>query len=81
MFAPEEINRQEMFTLLTTLKVINKLPGAIPAGRSQTSATPGTRPWAKEAMKLLVETGTIGSGKLCLRTPAGHQMAQVLYSC
>jgi hypothetical protein len=86
MFAPEkEINRQEMFTLLyNALKVINKLPRG-DSGRtlSDFSDAGDIAPWAKEAMKLLVETGTIGGsgGKLLPKdTTTRAQMAQVLYS-
>jgi len=85
LFAPEkEITRQEMFTLLhNALKVIGQLPRG-DSGKTLSSFTDADdiAPWAKDAMKLLVETGTIGGsgGKL---TPADTttraQMARVLH--
>ncbi len=86
MFGPErEITRQEMFTLLyNALKAINSLPGGN-SGKSLSDFTDAAEiaPWAKEAMKLLVETDTItGSGGRL--NPAGTttraQIAQVLYN-
>jgi len=86
MFAPErEITRQEMFTLLYNgLKVIGKLPrGNSGKTLSDFSDSGDIAPWAKDAMKLLVETGTVGGsgGKLTpTDTTTRAQMAQVLYS-
>ncbi|NSW89292.1 MAG: InlB B-repeat-containing protein, partial [Firmicutes bacterium] len=86
VFAPEkEITRQEMFTLLyNALKVIGRLPEGDSGKRlSDFSDTGEIAPWAKEAMKLLVETGTIvGSGGKLLPqdTTTRAQMAQVLYN-
>jgi hypothetical protein len=86
MFAPtKEITRQEMFTLLyNALKVIGRLPDRT-AGKplSDFSDTGEIASWAKEAMSLLVETGTVSGsdGKL---NPGGTttraEMAQVLYN-
>ncbi|MEW5922132.1 MAG: bacterial Ig-like domain-containing protein [Bacillota bacterium] len=86
MFAPEkEITRQEMFTLLYNgLKATGRLPrGSSGRTLSDFSDAGDIAPWAKEAMKLLVETGTIsGSGNRLLPkdTTTRAQMAQVLYS-
>ncbi|MCR4437304.1 MAG: S-layer homology domain-containing protein, partial [Eubacteriales bacterium] len=86
MFAPEkEITRQEMFTLLyNALKAINRLPrGSSGKSLSDFSDADDIAPWAKDAVKLLVETGTIGGsgGKLLPQDTATRaQMAQVLYS-
>jgi len=69
MFAPEkEISRQEMFTpLYNALKVIGKLPEGT-AGKSLTDFSDAGQvaSWAKDAMTLFVQTGTVGgnSGKL-----------------
>ena len=86
MFAPgKEIARQEMFTLLyNALKVIGRLPQRN-SGKSLSAFSDAGEiaSWAKNAMTLLVETGTIdgNAGKL---TPAGTttraEMAQVLYN-
>ncbi|ABZ82764.1 multidomain protein with s-layer homology region, ig motif, i-set domain, pkd domain [Heliomicrobium modesticaldum Ice1] len=86
VFAPEkEITRQEMFTLLyNALKVIGHLPrGDSGKTLSDFSDADDVALWAKEAMKLLMETGTIGGsgGKLLPQdTTTRAQMAQVLYS-
>lgn len=94
-----QITRQEMFTLLySALKVIGQLPGihgrAVSEADDQLQGDSGKTldqftdagdiaPWAVEAMKLLVETGTVSgsNGKL---NPTGTttraQMAQVLYN-
>jgi|GEM_PF-1598477 len=85
-FAPDrQITRQEMFTLLyNALKSIGKLP----QGRSgKTLSSFGDAgqiaPWARDAMTLLVESGTIG-GNAGQLTPAGTttraEMGQVLYN-
>jgi len=86
MFAPEkEITRQEMFTLLyNALKVIGQLPESN-SGKtlSDFSDAEDIALWAKDAMKLLVETGTIsGSGDILSpkNTTTRAQMAQVLYN-
>jgi hypothetical protein len=85
-YAPgKEITRQEMFTLLyNTLKVIGQLPQGN-SGKTLDQFTDAGQidSWAKDAMTLLVKTGTVGGsgGKL---TPAGTttraEMAQVLYN-
>ncbi|MEW5922130.1 MAG: S-layer homology domain-containing protein [Bacillota bacterium] len=86
LFAPEkEITRQEMFTLLyNALKTIGRLPpGNSGKSLSSFSDAGDIAPWAKDAMKLLVETGTISGsgGKLTpTDTTTRAQMAQVLYS-
>jgi hypothetical protein len=85
-FAPEQaITRQEMFTLLyNALKVLNQLPSKAPVKTlADFSDAADIASWAKDAMTLLVETGTVtgSDGKL---SPAGAttraEMAQVLYS-
>ncbi|MGE5613135.1 MAG: S-layer homology domain-containing protein, partial [Bacillota bacterium] len=86
LFAPgKEITRQEMFTMLyNALKVIGKLPaGNSGKSISEFSDAGDIAPWAWEAMKLLVETGTIsGSGnRLSPKdTTTRAQIAQVLYN-
>lgn len=86
MFAPgKQITRQEMFTLLyNALKVIEELPeGSSGKSLSYFSDAGEIAPWANNAMKLLVETGTIGGsgGKLTpTDTTNRAQMAQVLYN-
>lgn len=86
MYAPgKEITRQEMFTLLyNALKVIGHLPdGDSGKTLSDFSDSGSVADWAKDAMTLLVKTGTVGgsSGKL---NPTGTttraEMAQVLYN-
>ncbi|WP_136607679.1 S-layer homology domain-containing protein [Paenibacillus dokdonensis] len=86
MFAPKkEITRQEMFTLLyNALKVIGKLPQSH-SGRTLSDFTDANLidSWAKEAMTLLIETGSIGgnAGKLTpTSTTTRAEMAQVLYN-
>ncbi len=86
MFAPEkEITRQEMFTLLyNALKVIGKLPSVNSGKLVESFSDAGDiAPWAKDAIKLFVENGTI-SGNGNKLSPKGFttraQMAQVLYS-
>jgi hypothetical protein len=74
-----------MFTLLhNALKAISRLPrGNSGKSLSSFSDAGDIAPWAKDAMKLLVETGTIGGsgGKLSPQdTTTRAQMAQVLYS-
>ncbi|MCG9967463.1 cadherin-like beta sandwich domain-containing protein [Pelotomaculum terephthalicicum JT] len=86
MFAPEkEITRQEMFTLLyNALKAIGRLPqGSSGSTLSSFSDVGDIAPWAKDAMKLLVDAGTIGGSGNRLSpkdTTTRAQMAQVLYS-
>ena len=92
LFAPgKEITRQEMFTLLyNALKAIGKLPQgkALPDGNTgKTLSNFGDAGdiayWAKDAMKLLVETGIIGgsSGKLTpVNTTTRAEMVQLLYN-
>jgi hypothetical protein len=86
MYVPgNQITRQEMFTLLcNALKVIGQLPTG-DSGKSLSDFTDAGQieSWAKDAMTLLVKTGTVGGsgGKL---TPTGMttraEMAQVLYN-
>ena len=85
-FAPDkEITRQEMFTLLyNALKVIGEMPASASSKTlADFSDAPDIASWAKDAMALLVEAGTIAGsgGKL---NPAGTatraEMAQVLYN-
>ena len=86
MFAPaKEITRQEMFTLLyNALKVI----GQLPEGNTSKTLTDFTDAgqidsWSKDAMTLLVETGTIsGSGRKLSpkNTTTRAEMSQVLYN-
>ncbi|HHV98444.1 MAG TPA: hypothetical protein GXX36_02525 [Clostridiaceae bacterium] len=86
MFAPDkEITRQEMFTLLyNALKIIGRLPeGTAGKPLSAFADAESIAPWAKEAMTLLVETGTIGGngGKLSpTGTTTRAEMAQVIYN-
>jgi hypothetical protein len=86
MFAPDkEITRQEMFTLLyNALKAIGRLPeGADGKPLSAFADAGNIASWAKEAMTLLVKTGTIGgdAGKLNpTNTTTRAEMAQVLYN-
>jgi Listeria/Bacterioides repeat len=86
MFAPDkEITRQEMFTLLyNVLKGIGELPeGKSGKQLSDFSDTGQIASWAKEAMTLLMETGTIGgnAGKLTpTKTTTRAEMAQVMYN-
>jgi hypothetical protein len=86
MFAPDrDITRQEMFTLLyNALRVIGQLPEG-DSGRSLSDFgdIDDIASWAKEAMKLLVETGTIsgiGNRLSPKDTTTRAQMAQVLYN-
>jgi Predicted beta-xylosidase len=85
-FAPDrEITRQEMFTLLyNALKAIGQLPqGNSGQPLSSFSDAGQVDSWAKEAMTLLTETGTIGgnNGKLSpTSTTTRAEMAQVLYN-
>lgn len=86
MFAPDKkITRQEMFTLLyNALKVIGRLPeGSGGKPLLSFTDTDDIASWAKEAMTLLVETGTISGsgGKLFPTSTATRaEMAQVLYN-
>ena len=86
MFAPDRgITRQEMFTLLYSAL---KTTGNLPQGKSgktlaDFSDAAEIASWAKEAMTLLVETGTVSgsSGKLSPTSATTRaEMAQVLYS-
>lgn len=85
LFAPEkEITRQEMCTLLcNALKAIGQLPqGNSGKMLSSFSDAGNMAVWAKDAMKLLVENGTIcgSNGKLFpTGTTTRAEMAQVLY--
>lgn len=74
MYAPDkEITRQEAFTLLyNALKIINRLPkGKSGKTLADFSDADKISPWAREAMMLLTETGTIkgSGGKLSPRDP------------
>ena len=86
MYAPnKEISRQEMFTLsYNVLKSIHRLPqGDSRMKLSDFSDAGQLASWAKDAMSLLVETGTIGgnAGKLNpTDTTSRAEMAQMLYS-
>ncbi len=85
-YAPDkEITRQDMFTLLyNTLKVIDQLPQG-DSGKTLSYFTDAGQvdSWAKEAMTLLVRTGTVG-GNNGMLTPLSMttraEMAQVLYN-
>ncbi|HYE82487.1 MAG TPA: S-layer homology domain-containing protein, partial [Clostridia bacterium] len=86
MFAPEkEITRQEMFTLLyNALKAVSKLPQGN-AGKSLSSFSDAGEiaSWAKDAMTLMAQTGTVSGsgGKLSpANTTTRAEMAQVLYN-
>jgi hypothetical protein len=86
MFAPDKsITRQEMFALLyNALKAIGEMPAST-SGKtlSDFSDVSDIASWAKDAMTLLVESGTVSGsgGKL---NPTGTttraEMAQVLYN-
>lgn len=86
MFAPDkEITRQEMFTLLyNALKEIGQLPESA-AVKPLSDFSDGDRiaSWAKDAMHLFVQTGTI-SGSNGSLSPASTtkraEMAQVIYN-
>ena len=86
MFAPgKEITRQEMSTLLyNALKVIGRLPqGDSGKGLSDFTDAGQISSWSKEAMTVLVETGTIGgsNGKLHpMSMTTRAEIAQVLYN-
>jgi len=86
MYAPgNEITRQEMFTLLyNVLKGIDQLPQG-DSGKSLSSFSDAGQIalWAKDAMTLLVETGTIdgNNGKLFpTSTTTRAEIAQVVYN-
>ena len=85
-FAPDkEITRQEMFTLLyNALTVIGELPEGN-AGKKLSDFSDASQIafWAKNAMTLLVETGTVSgsNGKLApTDSTTRSEMAQVLYN-
>ncbi len=86
MYAPDkEITRQEMFTLLyNVLQVMGQLPQG-ESGKTLSDFTDqeNIAEWAKDAMMLLVENGTVGgsNGALApLSTTTRAEMAQVLYN-
>lgn len=86
MFAPQkEITRQEMFTLLyNALKIIGRLPQGN-SGKTLSDFTDAGQidSWAKDAITLLVETGTVGGSNgalMPLSTTTRADMAQVLYN-
>lgn len=85
-YAPDrEITRQGMFTLLyNARKVIGQLPQG-DSGKTLSDFTDAGQigPWAKDAMTLLVETGTVAgnNGALApLSMATRAEMAQVLYN-
>lgn len=84
-FAPDKaVTRQEMFTMLgNALKSMNQQPeGSTGKTLSDFSDAQAIAPWAKEAMTMLVETGTVNgsNGKLSpASTTTRAEMAQVLY--
>ena len=86
MFAPKQnITRQEMFTLLyNALNVMSQLPEG-DSGKVLSDFTDAGQinSWAKEAMALLVESGTVG-GTGSKMNPASAatraEMAQILYN-
>lgn len=85
MYAPDKpITRQEMFTLLyNALNVIGQLPQG-GSGKTLADFTDmaNIASWAKEAMELLVKTGTIAGSESKLiptATASRAEMAQVLY--
>ena len=86
LFAPEkEITRQEMFVLLyNTLNTIGRLPkGNSGKTLSDFHDSSLINPWAKEAMTLLVETGTVNGSDERLfptDTTTRAEMAQTLYN-
>ena len=86
MFAPDRgITRQEMFALLySALRATGNLPQG-KSGKTTADFSDATEiaSWAKDAMTLLVETGTVSgsSGKLSPTSATTRaEMAQVLYS-
>jgi len=85
-YAPERaITRQEMFTLLyNALKAIDELPeGAAGKPLSAFGDSASIAPWARAAMSLFAETGTVrGSDGMLLpaETSTRAQMAQVLFN-
>ena len=86
LFAPDkQITRQEMFTMLYNgLEIIERLPRGN-SGKTLSDFTDSEliSPWAHSAMKLLVETGTIGGSDRKLNpadTTTRAEMAQVLYN-
>lgn len=86
LFTPKkEITRQEMFTLLyNVFRVIDRLPQG-DSGKTLSDFTDEGQidSWAKDAMTLMVETGTI-SGNAGMLNPKSKttraEMAQVLYN-
>lgn len=86
LFAPDkEITRQEVFTMLyNALRVIDRLPrGNSSKTLADFTDAQGISLWAKEAITLFVETGTIvgSDGKLNPGDTATRaEMAQVLFN-
>ncbi|MDP4094008.1 MAG: DUF5018 domain-containing protein [Bacillota bacterium] len=86
LYAPDkEITRQEMFTMLyNALKVIGQIPeGNSGEQLSDFSDAGKIASWAKDAMKLMVESSIIAGsdGKLSPQgTATRAEMAQVLYN-
>lgn len=86
MFVPgKEITRQEMFTMLyNALKAIGRLPhGDTVKVLSDFSDAGQIDSWARDAMALLVKTGTVSgsAGRLApLNTATRAEMAQILYN-
>jgi hypothetical protein len=85
MYAPErEITRQEMFTLLyNALKLIGELPENTDVRKlNEFGDSSRIAGWAKDAMALFVESGTIGGSGAMLfpaNTSNRAEMVQVLY--
>ncbi|HHX59683.1 MAG TPA: hypothetical protein GX707_02935 [Epulopiscium sp.] len=89
MFGPDkQITRQEMFTLVyNTLEIINQLPEKKEEGprKSLSHFTDyhEINSWAKDAMTLMIESGTIqgSGGKLSPKDKTTRaEMAQILYN-
>ncbi|WP_217593553.1 CBM35 domain-containing protein [Cohnella sp. GbtcB17] len=86
LFAPDRaITRQEMFTLLyNALNTTGKLPQSSSGKTLSSFGDVGQiAPWAKDAMTVLVEAGTIGGhgGQLApTSTTTRAEMGQVLYN-
>lgn|GEM_PF-2029406 len=85
-YAPERlITRQEMFTMLyNTLQIIGELP-EIKSGSSLDDFGDAEQiaSWARPAIKMLVETGTVSGSEGSIKPVASSsraEMAQVLYS-
>jgi uncharacterized repeat protein (TIGR02543 family) len=86
LFAPEkQITRQETFVMLNNaLKVMNMLPQNNTGKSLSDFRDSGTiASWAEDAMKLMVESGTVGGSNGMLlpeNSTTRAEMAQVLYT-